>query len=493
MLQRGMRFDWRRLKGWQPGGSAPSKGDAAELMGRYAVAVGCTALAFFLRLLLDPWLGHDYPFVTFLLALLMVLWWCGTGPAALVLVLGLPLAIWFFVPPRGTLVMRQSGHWMGMAGYAVLGIAIIWLGWLVRHTQRQLEFQVAQIARNRESLTCEVQERKQVEAALRQSEEEFRTAFEISAVGQAQAEPAEGRLLRVNSTYCRITGYSQEELLGKPHLELVDVANRPACGALFDRLVRGEIPSLEVEERYVRKDGRLVEVAIVAAMVRSPAGRPLRVTAIVQDITPRKQTQEALQQSERRFRAVVESNMVGIAFANLQTGQVLDANDAYLELIGRSREALRSGQLNFEEYTAPEHAPQNEAARQVLLRTGKPVKPFEKDYLRPDGSRVHILMGTAPLDPAREQAIAFVLDITERKRLERELQEREEEFRTSFELSAVGQAQADPVAGRFLRVNSGLCELTGYSQEQLLTMGYRDLVHPTEREQSDVYFRRLVQ
>ncbi|HZW32741.1 MAG TPA: PAS domain S-box protein, partial [Isosphaeraceae bacterium] len=146
----------------------------------------------------------------------------------------------------------------------------------------------------------DVTERRRAEAALRQSESEFRAAFEVSAVGKAQADPT-GRFLRVNRKLCEITGYSAEELLGLTFAQVTHPDDCPAELAEFRRLFDGEATECLAERRYVRKDGSIAWVNISTILHHDAEGRPLRIAAVIQDVTGRKQAE-----AERRIALAAE-------------------------------------------------------------------------------------------------------------------------------------------------------------------------------------------
>jgi PAS domain S-box-containing protein len=124
--------------------------------------------------------------------------------------------------------------------------------------------------------------------------------------------------------------------------------------------------------------------------------------------------QHALQASERRFARLFESGLLCVLVCDL-VGNIKDANDAFLAMVGYTREELTSGMVRWSEMTPPEWAHLDDEAVRQLKASGV-AHPWEKEYLRKDGSRVPILVGVAMLDD--EECIAFALDISERKRLE---------------------------------------------------------------------------
>ena len=134
----------------------------------------------------------------------------------------------------------------------------------------------------------------------------------------------------------------------------------------------------------------------------------------------RRRAEQELRNSESRLRRLVESNIIGVNFA--MGDQITDANDAYLQMVGYSREDVLAGRLNWRSMTPPEHHHLDDQAIEELRAT-KACTPFEKEYFRKDGSRVPVLIGVAELNSEPPAWISFILDLTDRNRLEEQLRE----------------------------------------------------------------------
>jgi PAS domain S-box-containing protein len=134
-----------------------------------------------------------------------------------------------------------------------------------------------------------------------------------------------------------------------------------------------------------------------------------------------------LQEREAKVRRLVESNIIGISIFDFD-GRVIEANEAFLHMVGRSRDDIVSGRVSWSELTPAEWREADERAVAELRATGS-CKAYEKEYLRSDGSRVPVLVGPAAFDGPRDQGVAFVLDLTERKEAEQNLRETERRYR----------------------------------------------------------------
>ncbi|HKX44130.1 MAG TPA: response regulator [Burkholderiaceae bacterium] len=145
---------------------------------------------------------------------------------------------------------------------------------------------------------------------------------------------------------------------------------------------------------------------------------------IEQRTREQREAQEALRASETRLRRVVESSMIGVFFWDV-TGAVVEANDAFLEIIGYDRDDLRAGRVDWTRLTPPEEAPADRDAIRQLHDTGR-CQAYEKHYIRKDGTAVPVLIGGALLSDSTEQGVAFIVDLSERKQAEADRQARRE-------------------------------------------------------------------
>ena len=136
---------------------------------------------------------------------------------------------------------------------------------------------------------------------------------------------------------------------------------------------------------------------------------------------PRKRTPNFLRQSEARLRRLAESNVIGVAVGDLN-GKIIEANDAFLKVIGYSRQELASGTIRWDTLTPPEHAESDQRAVEQLRSTGIAL-PWEKEFFHKGGERSVVIIGVATIEDSggNIECVSFVLDISERKRLERHL------------------------------------------------------------------------
>jgi PAS domain S-box-containing protein len=165
-----------------------------------------------------------------------------------------------------------------------------------------------------------------------------------------------------------------------------------------------------------------------------------------------------LKESESRIRRLVDSNIIGIFFWSID-GCVTEANEAFLRMTGYTREDVQSKQLRRFDLTPPEYSAIEERAIDELRRTGT-CTPYEKEYIRKDGSRVPILIGSAFIHGSRESGIAFVLDLTERKQAEAERAAR----KVAEEANAANAAKSTFLANMSHELRSPLNAILGFAR-----------------------------
>ena len=135
-----------------------------------------------------------------------------------------------------------------------------------------------------------------------------------------------------------------------------------------------------------------------------------------------------LAEREAKIRRLVDANIIGIFIWEFE-GRILEANDAFLRIVGYDRENLVSDRMRWTDLTPPEWLDRHERRWTPELRMTGSLQPFEKEYFRKDGSRVPVLVGAASFEENGNQGVAFVLDLTERKRAEAEAGESERRYR----------------------------------------------------------------
>lgn len=222
------------------------------------------------------------------------------------------------------------------------------------------------------------------------------------------------RIIKVNQATLDMLGYNEFELLHHP----IERLFAEETGLGVRTLVQNEfLGNLEIH--YQTKGGERIPVSFsVAPMINDLTGER-QIVCVARNISDRKRMEMALRQSEAQFRRLYESNLLGICFGDIY-GRLIDANQAFLQMVGYSRSELQSGELPWHAMTPPEYAEIDQEMLRQLQETGI-CQPYEKEYFCRDGSRIFVLVGVARLDHSPDQVVCFVLDISDRKAAEEQL------------------------------------------------------------------------
>ena len=267
------------------------------------------------------------------------------------------------------------------------------------------------------------------ERRLKESEQRFRRTFELAGSGMAHIG-MDRRFARVNRRLCEILGYSEEELLqltGRQisHPEDLDIINeqRP-------RLYKGEIDRIELEKRYLRKDGSVVWVHFTMTVERDTKGAPLYEIAVYEDITQQLETQLRLRESEARFRQTFELAASGIG--HVRDGRFVRVNRSLCEIFGYAEGELLG--RHVKELSHPEDRDVSDAPRERIRRGEAESARFEKRYLRADGAVIWCEVAVALVRDVYgvpQYEVAIFDEVTDRKKAEARLREAHEELKRS--------------------------------------------------------------
>jgi PAS domain S-box-containing protein len=192
----------------------------------------------------------------------------------------------------------------------------------------------------------DITERKRAEMQLRDSEQRYRSIFEQAAVG-IEHTSLEGRILRCNECFAQIIGYPLDEIPGMTFRQITAPEDLDKSVGVFNELLKSATGTASWEKRYVRKDGSLTWARLKTSTQRDGQGRSLHLITIVEDINARKTAeerlaaaQEALRVSEARYRTVFQTSPNLIDINRLDDGTYIDANKAYLDILGFEREEV---------------------------------------------------------------------------------------------------------------------------------------------------------
>lgn len=208
------------------------------------------------------------------------------------------------------------------------------------------------------------------------------------------------------------------------------------------------------------------------------------------NVTEQKRTEEALRSSESRFRKLFESDLMGVAIPD-RFGAFLESNDELLKMTGHTRQDQDAGLVRWDTMTPPEYVNLDIAHIREAAERGS-CTPYEKEYIRKDGTRVPILCGYALLEHSNDQYIGFVLDLSPQKQAERELREREERFRILAE-SVPQLIWMTDAEGENVYCNQRFYEYLDVAEADLLGSGWTQQIHPDDRPGTAAAWNRSVE
>jgi PAS domain S-box-containing protein len=210
-----------------------------------------------------------------------------------------------------------------------------------------------------------------------------------------------------------------------------------------------------------------------------------------QDRAERKKAEEAFRRSEqenarlyrdlaereRKIRRLIDSNIIGICVWHLE-GAIVEANDAFLQLVQYSREDLVSSRVRWTDLTPVEWRERDQLALAELKETGS-AQPYEKEYVCKDGNRVPVLIGPALFEGSGTEGVAFVLDLTERKQAEMAVRESEHKLRQFIE-TVPGFLWSAAPDGEPTQVSQQVLDYSGLRFEEFLRLGWKEYMHPDD-------------
>ncbi len=264
-----------------------------------------------------------------------------------------------------------------------------------------------------------ITERKRVEEALAKSQDIYRSVVETGAAGVLVGD-LNGNMTFVNEAFCKILGYSQEELTGKPFADFLHPDDKEMVMEKFMEGLANPEPGYQLEFRAIHKDGHAIWIY--------PSVSPIfhddilsAGMAIVFDITERKQLEEAVKESEERYRTILEEIQDSYFEVDL-AGNLTFVNDAMCRTMGYSREELIG--MNYRVFAAKEDVEIVYRDFNRVYNTCEPIKGLSYKFVQKNGTVGFGELSISAIKNEEGKVIAFrgvARDVTERKRLEQEL------------------------------------------------------------------------
>jgi len=316
----------------------------------------------------------------------------------------------------------------------------------------------------------DITEQKTTEEALRVSEERFRSIFDRAAVGIFQLAIS-GEFLLVNDKFVELLQYQREQLNPLTFKEIIYFDDMSETLTQMSQILSDEFPTFSLETRLMRSDESVIWVNLTMSVVNYE-DEPRYFIGAINDISDRLAAEEALRESEERFRAIFEQAAVGISICQLD-GRFLRVNQKFCEIVGNNRADLLH--CSYLDITPVKNRNENQQYMQQLLHNQIDNYSMETSYICKDGSVrwVNVIMSLITNEYREPKYFVYLIeDISERKRAEEALQQSQEFLRhvidTNPNLIFVKDSQS-----RFTLANQATADIYGTTVENLI--GKRDV------------------
>lgn len=305
---------------------------------------------------------------------------------------------------------------------------------------------------------------------LRASEQSFRSLFNNSPTAMVAIDPDNGKIVQANQKALSMIGYSEEEILTKTVADVTCPEDLEEAQQRFEELAKGLVDSMHYERRYLRKDGSSFLTDNSVSTLKDSRGKVMSLIASGTDITERKRIENALLESETRFRAIIEQSPVGISLS--RDGYTTDVNSAYLKMFGYNDAAEVRGTPVINRI-APQCRAEMEERIKQRSRGNLAESTYETIGLRKDGSQFPLFISAQRLMlKDGSTSSAFLIDFTDRKMAEAE-------HLVAMAAAAANRAKSEFLAGMSHELRTPLNAILGFGQ--LLEMDPQ-ISSPEQRE-----------
>ena len=345
---------------------------------------------------------------------------------------------------------------------------------VMNELETRVEERTAQLQQTNEKLSAEIAERQRTEAALRQSEEQFRRVFNEAPIGMG-ITGKDKRFFRMNQALVEMLGYSESDFISLTCEDITHPEDWERLLPYLDQIAKGEIDRFQVEERFLKKNQEILWGNLTSMMLRDESGEVLYGLGMVEDITERRQAEAALRQSEEQFRRVFDEAPIGMSLAGLDN-RYIRVNRAFYEMLGYTESELMA--LTFEAITYSEDLALEIPCIEQLIRGEIDSFDLEKRYCKKNQEIVWVNLTLIAL---RDQAgvvlytLAMIQDITERKQAEAAVRQSEARYRAIIEDQTELICRYKP-DGTLTFVNDAYCRYFNKQRSELLGHNFMPII-----------------
>lgn len=332
----------------------------------------------------------------------------------------------------------------------------------------------------------DITERKRTEEALRESEEKWKTIINTSPDAIAIAS-IDGKLLFVSKRLLSYYGYDDEnELLGRNIMEFVDSSYHEKALSLIGEMMKGNYTGPS-DYLVIKRDGTRFFMEINAEVLRDEHGETNRIFFVEREITEQKQVKEKIILSEARLTRAELASLSGNWELHLDT-HIMIASKGASKLYG-----IEGDQFDFETTKTiplPEYRPLLDTALNDLVENDKPYD-VEFKIKTADTAEIKYIHSVAKFDKKRRIVFGVIQDVTSQKLIEQKLHESRQQFQSYFEAGAIGMSVTLPDK-KWIEVNQRLCQMFGYTREELTGLSWVELSHPDDLPSNMEKFQKAV-
>jgi PAS domain S-box-containing protein len=317
--------------------------------------------------------------------------------------------------------------------------------------------------------------RLEMKEAFEKGAEKYKTLIETTDTGYVVLD-SRGIVLEANQEYARLTGHGEmKEIIGRNVVEWTASYDRRRNALEVDKcLKQGFVRDLEID--YMDSRGRITPVEINATVIRGVMG--VQILTLCRDITDRKRAEASLRENEKKYKTLVDTTNTGYVVLDMK-GRVLDANQEYVRLSGHKKMEDIIGR-RVTEWMSGRNRSQKIAEIRKMLRHGY-IRGMEVEHVDGQGNATSVEINATVLRSGKSvQILGMCRDITERKRTEEVLLEREKKFRALIETTREWIWAID-LKGKHTYCNPGFEKILGYPPDEILGMNSMNFIHPDDR------------
>ncbi len=311
--------------------------------------------------------------------------------------------------------------------------------------------------------SVDITEHKRADEALKESEEKFSKAFNASPEVITISKLKDGTILEVNDTFTQSTGFTREEVIGRSGPDIGIWVDKRDRDVIISKLKKNDNVRNQ-EYKFRSKSGKLL-TSLLSAEIINLGNEPCLLIA-TNDITERKQAEEALAESEAKFSAAFRSSPDVMTISKMKDGKYIEVNDSFVHFTGYSRKELIGH--NLEELNMWVDQKERKRMEQLLTQKGK-IRHEELRFRMKSGEICTWLCSADIINIGGDPCMLSVAtDITKRKQAEEALRESEERFSKAFRASPGSMSISRLKDGKFIEVNESFLRDKGFTREEVI-------------------------